>query len=142
MSVETIRFANLDEFLQLQSESDRDFEYTVAGWTASERAANSARWMQRANHSAAPTPVRQAAARGFNVPFAPPFSLVNAASLRIFNTLYYHRPRPRHSEQWFESFFYPLDSISNWTACMARADCINTSASFPATRLVTARRRC
>jgi hypothetical protein len=70
--------------------------------------------LERANHSAAPTALQRAQSRGLNVPFVPPFSLVNAASLRIFNTLYYHRPRPRHSEQRFESFFYPLDSIGNW----------------------------
>jgi FAD/FMN-containing dehydrogenase len=115
MSVETIRFANLDEFLQLQSESDRDFEYTVAWVDCLGTGSQLGRgWLERANHSAAPTSVQHAQSRGFNVPFAPPFSLVNAASLRVFNTLYYHRPRARHSDQWFESFFYPLDSIGNW----------------------------
>jgi hypothetical protein len=115
MSVETIRFANLDEFLQLQSESDRDFEYTVAWVDCLGTGSQLGRgWLERANHSAAPTSAQHAQARGFNVPFAPPFSLVNAASLRVFNTLYYHRPRARHSDQWFESFFYPLDSIGNW----------------------------
>jgi len=115
MSVETIRFANLDEFLQLQSESDRDFEYTVAWVDCLGTGSQLGRgWLERANHSTAPTPVQHAQSRGLNVPFAPPFSLVNAASLRLFNTLYYHRPRARHSDRWFESFFYPLDSIGNW----------------------------
>jgi len=115
MSVETIRFANLDEFLQLQSESDRDFEYTVAWVDCLGTGSQLGRgWLERANHASAPAPVQHAQSRGLNVPFAPPFSLVNAASLRLFNTLYYHRPRARHSDRWFESFFYPLDSIGNW----------------------------
>jgi len=115
MSVETIRFANLDEFLQLQSESDRDFEYTVAWVDCLGTGSQLGRgWLERANHATAPAPVQHAQSRGLNVPFAPPFSLVNAASLRLFNTLYYHRPRARHSDRWFESFFYPLDSIGNW----------------------------
>jgi FAD/FMN-containing dehydrogenase len=115
MSVEAIRFANLDEFLHLQSESDRDFEYTVAWVDCLGTGRQLGRgWLERANHSATPTPAQHARSRGLNVPFAPPFSLVNAASLRIFNTLYYQCPRPRHSEQWFETFFYPLDSIGNW----------------------------
>ena len=115
MSVETIRFANLDEFLRLQSESDRDFEYTVAWVDCLGKGSQLGRgWLERANHAVAQTPVRHAHSRAINVPFAPPFSLVNAVSLRLFNTLYYHRPRARHADQWFESFFYPLDSIGNW----------------------------
>jgi len=39
---------------------------------------------------------------------------VDAASLRLVDTLYYHRPRVRRGERWFESYFYPLDSIGNW----------------------------
>ena len=115
MSVQRIRFANLDEFLQLQSESDRDFEYTVAWVDCLGTGSQLGRgWLERANHSATAVPVQHAQSRGLNVPFAPPFSLVNAASLRIFNTLYYHCRRARSADQWFESFFYPLDSIGNW----------------------------
>jgi FAD/FMN-containing dehydrogenase len=115
MSVETIRFPNLDEFLRLQSESDRDFEYTVAWVDCLGTGSQLGRgWLERAKHAGAQTPGQHPQPRGINVPFAPPFSLVNAASLRVFNTLYYHRPRARHSSVWFESFFYPLDSIGNW----------------------------
>jgi FAD/FMN-containing dehydrogenase len=115
MNVETLRFSNLEAFLRLQSESDRDFEYTVAWVDCLGKGSQLGRgWLQRANHAPAKPATRHAKSRGLNVPFAPPFSLVNAASLRLFNTLYYHRPRARHADQWFESFFYPLDSIGNW----------------------------
>jgi FAD/FMN-containing dehydrogenase len=115
MSVETIRFANLDEFLQLQSQSDDTFEYTVAWVDCLSKGSQLGRgWFERANHSQARAPIPNESPRGPNVPFAPPISLVNAASLRIFNTLYYHRPRTRRNERWFESYFYPLDSIGNW----------------------------
>ncbi len=116
MNVETIRFSNLEEFLRLQSESDRDFEYTVAWVDCLGKGSQLGRgWLERANHgSTKPATRRRAQSHGLDVPFAPPFSLVNAASLRLFNTLYYHRPRPRHSDRWFESFFYPLDAIGNW----------------------------
>jgi hypothetical protein len=41
---------------------------------------------------------------------------VNAASLRVFNTTYYHRmPRNRGRALYdFASFFYPLDGILHW----------------------------
>jgi FAD/FMN-containing dehydrogenase len=115
MNVETVRFANLDEFLQLQAESDDDFEYTVAWVDCLGTGSQLGRgWFERANHSPTRAGLPPAPQRGLNIPFAPPFSLVNAASLRIFNTLYYHRPRTRLGERWFESYFYPLDSVSNW----------------------------
>jgi FAD/FMN-containing dehydrogenase len=115
MAVETIRFSNLDEFLQLQSESDRDFEYTVAWVDCLGTGKQLGRGLlQRANHAAADAALPEAKSGGLGVPIAPPFSLINAASLRIFNTLYYHRPQARHSVQRFDKFFYPLDGISNW----------------------------
>jgi len=115
MAVETIRFANLDEFLRLQTESDADFEYTVAWVDCLGTGKQLGRgWFERANHSTARAAIPQEPPRGLNVPLTPPFSLVNAVSLRAFNTLYYHRPRPRQRDCWFESYFYPLDSIGHW----------------------------
>jgi FAD/FMN-containing dehydrogenase len=117
LDVETIRFANLDEYLRLQSESDCNFDYTVAWVDCLGSGTRLGRgWLQRANHAEG-KPAAQAQwtqSRSINVPFGPPFSLVNSTSLRLFNTLYYHRPRPRHARQLLGSFFYPLDSIGNW----------------------------
>jgi FAD/FMN-containing dehydrogenase len=70
--------------------------------------------LQRANH----TPGEQSdmKPRRLSVPFTPPFSLVNAASLRMFNELYYHFPpgARRRARVDFAPFFYPLDGILNW----------------------------
>jgi len=115
MQVETIRFGNLDEFLALQTESDRDFEYTVSWVDCLGTGSQLGRGLfQRANHAAESVRVPPAKSRELAVPVMPPFSLINAASLRLFNTVYYHRPQARHSVQRFETFFYPLDGISNW----------------------------
>jgi hypothetical protein len=49
------------------------------------------------------------------VPFTAPFSLVNTATLRLFNFLYYHRPAAKRCRrEHFQSFFFPLDSVANW----------------------------
>lgn len=115
MDVETVRFANLDEFLALCAESDRDFEYTVAWVDCLGRGKQLGRGlMQRANHT--PGNVAAARPRRLSVPFTPPISLVNAASLRVFNTLYYHLPpgARRRATTHFASYFYPLDSILHW----------------------------
>jgi hypothetical protein len=49
------------------------------------------------------------------VPFMAPFSLVNTATLRLLNFLYYHRPGiKRRPREHFQSFFFPLDRVANW----------------------------
>jgi hypothetical protein len=48
------------------------------------------------------------------MPFTPPVSLINRASLRAFNALYFHRRRPRHTVCHYEPYFYPLDAIGDW----------------------------
>jgi len=116
MDVETIRFENLDEFLALCVESDGDYEYTVAWVDCLGSGKKLGRGLfQRANHSADPAPSNRHQRR-LSIPFAPPVSLVNAVSLRIFNSTYYRRvPRGcTRTRADFASFFYPLDGILHW----------------------------
>lgn len=113
MDVESIRFGHLDEFFSLCDESERDFEYTVAWIDCLGRGKNLGRGvLQRANHATRPAsgPV---ASRKLSVPFPLPISLVNGVSLRVFNTVHYHRQWTRTTE-YFQGFFFPLDSILHW----------------------------
>ncbi len=50
------------------------------------------------------------------IPFPPPVSLVNALTLRIFNTLHYHRQRGKRkrASEDYARFFFPLDRIQQW----------------------------
>jgi FAD/FMN-containing dehydrogenase len=120
LDVETIRFQNLDEFLALCADSDRDFEYTVAWVDCLGRDNRLGRGLfQRANHAAVRAESKPQ--RRLAVPFMPPFSMVNAASLRIFNTAYYHMKRGhartrnrRRALVGYAPFFYPLDAILHW----------------------------
>jgi FAD/FMN-containing dehydrogenase len=113
LDVETIRFTNLDEFFKLSEESERTAEYTVSWIDCLGRGKHLGRGLfQRANHSAGPpTSVRQ-----LSVPFPLPASAINALSLRVFNTLYYHKQwsRLKRTSEYYRSFFFPLDSILHW----------------------------
>ncbi|HTY48875.1 MAG TPA: FAD-binding oxidoreductase [Steroidobacteraceae bacterium] len=121
MDVHTLRFANLDEFLVRSAESDRDFEYTVAWVDCLGRGRRLGRGvLQCANHAEDPAGSGgQGGAAAVNrrrltVPFTPPLSLINPASLRLFNTAYYHRHRGGRARVPFDSFFYPLDGLLRW----------------------------
>lgn len=116
MEVESIRFANLDEFFSWSAESATLCEYTVA-WVdclASGNALGRGHFL-RADHAPGDDrPVPPPSHR--SMPFVPPASLVNRLSLRPFNWLYYHRQRQARQRQLshYAPYFYPLDGIANW----------------------------
>ena len=116
---ESIKFANLDEFFRISDASDRDFEYTVAWIDCLAAGASLGRGLfARANHTddGQPPAKPRAYKPRIAIPFAPPFSLVNKASLKAFNALYYSRQRKRHVSRrtHCRQFFYPLDAIGRW----------------------------
>lgn len=51
-----------------------------------------------------------------NIPFNFPSSTLNKYSVKIFNELYYNKVLKKESNKIvsIDSFFYPLDSLSNW----------------------------
>jgi FAD/FMN-containing dehydrogenase len=116
LSVENLRFGNLDEFFPLSAESNRDFEYTVA-WIdcAASRTRRGRGIFSRARFvegiDRPPTRARPALLR---VPFTPPFPVIGGAGLRLFNRCYYAWPRQRQAIRHFRRFFFPLDGIGGW----------------------------
>lgn len=127
MDVESIRFANLDEFFALNAASEAQYEYTVAWIDCLARGRRLGRGLlQRANHAVESLAVAARGARvrgrgesaggGLGVPITPPVSLVNPLSLRAFNTVHYHRQWGKRTRglQHYQTFFFPLDGIRNW----------------------------
>jgi len=117
LDVESACFANLTEFFELCEQAERNYEYTVAWVDCLGRGKRLGRGiLQCANHAEQQAPAQSSSERKFAVPFPSPVSLVNGVSLRIFNTLHYHRQsrqRKRTSED-FGRFFFPLDRILQW----------------------------
>ena len=114
---ETIRFAHLKAFFELSAESDHDYEYTVA-WIdclASGKSLGRGLFM-RGNHAAPQEKLPTAPRKHRSFPLEIPYPLVNAWSLRAFNSLYYRKQLAsvKRSISHYEPFFYPLDSILHW----------------------------
>lgn len=117
LETESIRFGALDEFFALSAESASTHEYTVA-WIdclAGGRSLGRGHFL-RGDHSFGEPGARAPAARPKAVPLQPPFSLVNALTLRPFNAVYYHRQqtRTRRTTAHYSGYFYPLDGIAQW----------------------------
>lgn len=53
--------------------------------------------------------------KGHSLPLIIPFNSINTVNIRLFNTLYYTIKKAQYRKKInFESFFYPLDGLSNW----------------------------
>jgi FAD/FMN-containing dehydrogenase len=118
IELEQIRFDGLDEFFQL-AESDLDYEYTVAWVDCLTRGRRLGRGIyMRGDHTPwpapAPSPLEGARLR---VPCDAPSSMVNRATMRAFNALYYRRQiRGRtRSVVPYAPFFFPLDALGDWS---------------------------
>jgi len=114
---ETLRFNRLADFFDLSVQSAHDHEYTVAWVDCTARGAALGRGVfSRGNHAMQPTGAHAPHHVRLRMPCTPPFSLVNGASLRGFNALYFHRaPKAvlrasRHYLPWL----FPLDHIQEW----------------------------
>ncbi len=62
------------------------------------------------------SPLRLPSKARLNVPVHPPDFVLNRLSMKIFNTLYFHKQRADKisSVVDYNAFFYPLDFIRNW----------------------------
>jgi FAD/FMN-containing dehydrogenase len=117
MDVETIRYGQLDDFVELSAESDQKYEYTVAWVDSMARGKHLGRGhFIRANHSVPGVKTVSRPRYRISVPVNPPFSLVTRTSARMFNSLYYRKKGRRASTgpAHYEPFFFPLDGILHW----------------------------
>lgn len=114
LATETIPYSNLDEFFQLADESEAGWEYTVSWLDCMSRGSHRGLFM-RGNPTRTEGRLKPNA-RTLSVPFAPPISVMNKLSLRVFNASYFHAARLRSAQAivHYEPFFYPLDKLRDW----------------------------
>ncbi len=116
MELQSTRFGSLEEFWAINDEATERWTYTVA-WLdclARSRGKLGRGWLHCGRHAAASARGVDRPGRSRRVLIEPPFSLVNRASARVFNALYYRAPRAAAAGGHFQPFFYPLDRIGDW----------------------------
>ena len=125
ITVDTIRFANLDEFFELSATAEADYEYTVAWLDCLASGCHFGRGLfMRGNHAppqlSGLPPIFELQGRSF--PFNAPNWMLNNLSIRAFNFAYYHRQRSKMASRLthFAPFFYPLDAIPAWNRIYGR----------------------
>jgi FAD/FMN-containing dehydrogenase len=111
-----VRFGSLEEFFTLSAEFDAKYEFTVSWIDCLAKGKSVGRGVYMAGNHAEEGPLDFEKSSKLNVPFTPPFSIINRMSLRLFNSAYYrgHRIERRGRLINYQPFFYPLDHILNW----------------------------
>jgi FAD/FMN-containing dehydrogenase len=119
MITEGRRFRTLDEFFALNAQAERDWPYTAA-WIDCLSAGG--RGLQfAAAHAPAQAQLPATGSRRRSFPVDPPFSLVNALSLKAFNAAYYRQRLPIGPALGsYAPYLYPLDSILDWNRIYGR----------------------
>lgn len=116
LDCETIPFHGLDAFFEHAEAAGTGWENTVS-WIDGLAGSATRGLFMRANPMPEPFgKLPNFKKRARRVPLVPPISLINSASLRVFNAGYFRlgqwtaARRPVH----YQHFFYPLDAIQHW----------------------------
>jgi FAD/FMN-containing dehydrogenase len=116
IEMNTTKFRNLDEFFLINAEAEARYEHTVAWIDCLSEGVNLGRGIYiSGNHSqVGGLPVHRAPR--LTVPFDAPNFLLNRASVKAFNFLYFNRQLTRKKDKLihYEPFFYPLDAMNHW----------------------------
>jgi FAD/FMN-containing dehydrogenase len=124
IDMESIRFASLEEFFEIEAESEEHYEFTMSFVDAVSGKTAGRGLFMRGNHAwQKHIPGKSAVARQrLNFPVMAPGFLLNKLSLTAFNALlYYKQPtKVKRATVSYDPFFYPLDSIGNWNRMYGR----------------------
>lgn len=113
MASETLAFHGLAEFFAISQASEASHEYTVAWIDCAASGSSFGRGLFiRANHDGRTDP--PGGRLPLSVPFTPPLSLINGATLRAFNAAYFHGLRRGPAVVPYEPYFFPLDAVADW----------------------------
>jgi FAD/FMN-containing dehydrogenase len=134
IDVESIPFRGLSEFLALTAESDTTgFEYTVAWADCSARTPRGI--FYRGNHSPEISGDRRIYGSAPRVGFAPPAFVLNPWTIKCLNAAYYRMEvvRSKKARVHYNSFFYPLDSVTQWNLMYGRKGFLQYQCVVPET---------
>ncbi len=116
---EQIRFRCVDEFFEISADSDERFEHTMAWVDCLATGQHLGRGLFMRGNYAWPKHIPRKAAEPrslFTVPVQLPAFVLNLATVKAFNGLYYRSQLTKRAHQVvpYDPFFYPLDAIYEW----------------------------
>ncbi len=116
--MESIKFDCIEEFFEINAESESRYDYTVSWIDTTASGANLGRGIyNRGNHANPedfdlPKEVKDKPP----LPFPLDYPFINNFSVNAFNVFYYNKQTHKKQKQvvHYNPFFYPLDAVNNW----------------------------
>jgi len=117
IKMDSIKFDNLEEFFQINSEADKRFDYTVSWIDCAATGSRIGRGIYTGgNFTEVDTKISNHKDSGSppNFPFEFPF--INNATVNLFNKVYFNKQinKSETSITHYNPFFYPLDAVDGW----------------------------
>lgn len=121
--VDTDRAENLGRVMELMESSDDNYTFSVAwidlrarGSAMGRSVLDRGRFASIDDLGASADPLAYDADTRVTVPFAAPPHVLNRATIKVLDTLWFHKAprRRRHHVMTIPAFFHPLDMIENW----------------------------
>ncbi len=116
-ATESIKFKSIEEFFEINAESEHTYDFTVSWIDTTSQGSNFGRGIFNRGNQADPNkhdiptlPKDKAITFPLDAPF------INGLSVKAFNSLYYSKQIPKVVKQisHYNPFFYPLDAVYDW----------------------------
>ena len=113
LNTEYIKFNSFEEFFEINSYSEQEYEYTVA-WVNASQIGKGIYIRGNFLNENENNEIKLYLKKKLNIPINLP--LINSISINIFNFLNQNKQLKKISKKinYFDKFFYPLDNIYNW----------------------------
>ena len=141
MKVDYQRAPDLDSVLAAMTESDDQYQYSVAWLDALASGKHLGRAvLMRGNHATRAElpagiaePLAPARVRSVKtIPFDLPGFVLNPLSVKVFNTLFYAKHRDAQDRiVGYDPYFYPLDGIGHWNRMYGKRGFVQYQALLP-----------
>lgn len=129
---QTKQFHGMREFLDLSAQSNS--EYAVAWLDCVSTGRNFARGVFiQGDHDLTNGPLIRSRQAKLRLPFDLPEGVLNRSTVRMFNSLYFHKQRKpiRNGTTDFEPFFYPLDAVLDWNRMYGKSGLLQFQCVLP-----------
>lgn len=139
IDVENIKFTCFDEFFEISKDSDSDqsYPYTVAWLDCLAKDSSFGRGIfMRGRHSQSLQSPRKPLDLPLGIPIDFPGWVLNHATIKLFNYVYYNKQRVRHHSfcTHYQPFFYPLDAVANWNRIYGRRGLFQFQCAVPSSK--------
>ncbi len=116
-AMEAIKFDRLEEFYEINQDSEKDFDYTVAWVDCTARGSSMGRGIYNRGNHADPKKmdipeIKKKPPKA--LPIEAPF--INSCTVNAFNKLYFNKQMNKIEKDivHYDPFFYPLDTVYHW----------------------------